>query len=49
MFLVITCVDNGLSPIQGWATDWTNADLLWIESMESHFSEIWTEMQIFCF
>ena len=41
--------DNGLSPGRRQAIIWTNAGLLLIGPLGTHFSEIWIEIQTFSF
>ena len=47
--LTITCSDNGLSPGRHQAIIWTNAGMLLIEPLETNFSEILIDINIFSF
>ena len=47
--LIIIDSDNGLSPGRRQAIIWTNAGLLLIGTLETHFSEILIEIQTFSF
>ena len=40
---------NGLSPVRHQAINLNNADSLWIGPLRTILSEIWIEIQIFCF